>query len=90
MTEKMNSHIIIGVHVTDRNIHAGQVQEVLTEFGNLIKTRLGIHEVGEEFSSTNGILILELLDDEERAWQLIEKLRLIEGVEVKKMIFEHP
>ena len=36
-------HHICGVHITERLEHALQVQQVLTEFGRNIKTRLGLH-----------------------------------------------
>lgn len=37
-------HHICGVHITERLEHALQVQQVLTEFGRNIKTRLGLHQ----------------------------------------------
>ena len=41
-------HIILGVHITDRLKNAVDVQKVFTEFGCNIKTRVGLHDVGEQ------------------------------------------
>lgn len=83
-------HMIFGVHITDRMTHVAQVQALLTEYGNQIKTRLGLHEISETFSSPNGLLILEMVGDERRAKELQDKLNAVTGVEVKSMAFEHP
>lgn len=84
-----DKHIIIGVHITDRLRHASEVQKVLTEFGKNIKTRLGLHEVEKNASSPNGILLLEMVGNEEDCLEVAERLNNIEGVETQKMIFSH-
>ena len=89
MAEKKN-HIIIGVHITDRIKHVKSVQELLTQYGCNIKTRLGLHEVDGNSCSPNGLLILELVGDSAVCQQLASKLNALEGVEVKQMIFDHP
>jgi hypothetical protein len=45
----MNDHLILGIHVTDRVQKAGEVQQLFTEYGCNIKTRLGLHEVAQDF-----------------------------------------
>ncbi len=82
-------HIVIGVHITDRVHHAREVQDLLTEYGCSIKTRIGLHAVSESFCSPNGLVLLELAGDEKPIFELIEKLEAVEGVDVQKMIFEH-
>lgn len=86
----LKKHIILGVHITDRIKHVSAVQNTLTEFGCSIRTRLGLHEAEPGFCSPNGLLLLEMTDDEQNADQLAKKLNAIEGVEVKKMVFDHP
>lgn len=81
-------HIIYGVHITDRLHHASQVQDVLTEYGCNIKTRLGLHEC-QTVCSPNGLLILEMAGDQDRCRELRDKLNAVEGVEVKEMVFDH-
>lgn len=86
----LGKHLICGVHITDRLQHAVKVQEVLTEYGGFIKTRLGLHDVGDEFSSPNGLLLIEFVDDASKFAEFTEKMGKIGGVEVQEMIFEHP
>ncbi|NLH18090.1 MAG: hypothetical protein GX455_16055, partial [Phycisphaerae bacterium] len=47
-------------------------------------------EAGENFCSPNGLLLLEMVGDEKTCMELADKLAVIEGVEVQKMIFDHP
>ena len=86
----MDKLIILGVHITVRVMHVGQVQEALTKFGCYIKTRLGLHEVSKDFCAPTGVLVLELLDDDTQVAGLKSALAKIEGVEVKEMVFDHP
>lgn len=86
----LRSHIILGVHITDRIHHVDSVQHLLTEYGCSIRTWLGLHEADKGFCSTNGLLLLEMTDDAKNADALAAKLNAIEGVEVKTMVFDHP
>jgi ACT domain-containing protein len=83
-------HIILGVHITDRVHHVAKVQELLTEYGCNIKTRLGLHDADEKYCSPNGLLILELVGDQDKCRQLADKLSALDGIEIKQMIFGHP
>jgi hypothetical protein len=80
-------HVILGVHVTDRVRHAGEVQKVFTEFGGHIKTRLGLHELAE--GSGEGVVLLELVGGAKVAKDMSARLQAIEGIEVKDMVFRH-
>ena len=82
-------HIIIGVHVQDRIHHAQQVQQILTDYGCSIKTRLGLHEVNENFCAPSGILLLEMIGEEGHIDHMVESLCAIDGVDAKKMVFSH-
>ena len=86
----LSQHIILGVHITDRIHHVESVQHLLTEYGCSIRTRLGLHEADTGFCSPNGLLLLEMTDDEPKATELMDKLNAITGVEAKKMTFDHP
>lgn len=86
----MSKHIILGVHITNRVEHVADVQKTLTDFGCDIKTRLGLHEASDEFCSSSGMILLELLDDMDKKNELVNALRSIEGVEVQEMVFSHP
>lgn len=85
----MDKHVILGVHIHNRGESAVLVQQVLTEYGCHIKTRLGLHEVGDGKCANGGVLLLELVGDEARRCELETKLGAISGVEVQKMEFGH-
>ena len=59
-------HLILAVHITDRIAHVDDVQKVLTEYGRYIKTRLGLHETSSDYTSPNGLLLLELIEQPEK------------------------
>jgi hypothetical protein len=86
----MDKHIILGVHITDRLERAGDVQEVFSTFGCHIKTRLGLHEVSDNECSPNGLILLEMIGPEEMVEECEAALAAIDGVEVQKMVFDHP
>jgi hypothetical protein len=86
---KKDKHMILGVHITDRITHAKSVQELLTQYGCNIKTRIGLHEVDGKVCSMNGLLLLELIGEMTKCKQLKNKLNALEGVEVQQMIFDH-
>lgn len=84
----MRKRIIIGVQVTNRIKNALEIQEILTEFGCNIKTRLGLHEVTETVCSTLGILVLEMYGDIKQIKDMETRLKAVQGIVVKKMVFE--
>ncbi len=86
---KQHSHIIIGIHITDRVKRAAAVQKVFTQFGVHIKTRLGLHDLTASSSSPNGIIILEMVGNERQCLSILKRLTAIPGVEAKKMVFSH-
>lgn len=92
VSKKMDNHVVLGVHITDRLQEAVRVQEALTAFGGYIKTRVGLHEVelqGSDVGSKNGLVLLEMVGPPAKARQLAKRLNAIEGVEVQSMVFKH-
>ncbi len=83
-------HHIIGIHVTDRVQRAGRVQEILSQYGTHIRTRIGLHHVNHEKCSPNGLILVEVLGDDRLCDEMRSKLTAIEGIEVKEMVFDHP
>ncbi|MEI6683072.1 MAG: hypothetical protein WCO44_10620 [Bacteroidota bacterium] len=78
---------ILGIHITDRVKEVADVQSVLTKFGCTIKTRLGLHEVKDDFCARSGLILLELTGTGEEFLKLENELLKVDGLEVKKMIF---
>jgi hypothetical protein len=83
-------HIIFGVHINDRVQEVPDVQKIFTQYGCQIKTRIGLHHVDEKLCSPRGLILLEMYGDESLCNEMASKLAAIEGVEVKKMVFDHP
>lgn len=81
----MEKHIIVGVHIVDRETHALKVQELFTTFGAQIKTRLGLHD---DICPSNGLILLEMTDSEETK-RMVEAVQMIEGVDCQTMLFGH-
>jgi len=87
-----DDHVILGVHLTNRITEAGKVQQLLTQYGGYIKTRLGLHAVepaGGEVGSPNGLVLLEMVGGQAKADELAAKLAAVAGVDVKSMVFAH-
>ena len=85
----MNEIKIIGIMIFDRIKEAGKTQKVLSEHANIIKSRLGFHEVNENICSRVGVIILQLAGNDDNRNQLIEDLKQIGGIEVKDMTFNY-
>lgn len=83
----MKEIVILGLHITDRIKEVAAVQNVLTKFGCSIKTRIGLHDADEEYNSSDGIILLELVGDKDEMIKLENALRAIEGLKVQKMAF---
>jgi len=79
--------VIMGVEITHREENALRVQELLTNHGCSIKTRLGLHEAGNLCSSV-GLVLLEFApNQDEKILELEKNLEKLEGVKVRKMEF---
>ena len=74
---------ILLILIGQRKQAAVQVQKVLTGWGCMIKTRLGIHDGVMENCSDQGLLILELVGDRNKMKELARKVSLIKGVSSK-------
>ena len=66
-----------------RHKEAVKVQQILTEWGCFIKTRLGMHEGVLEECSELGNIFIELVGEKEKHTELNRKLNLLKGVTAK-------
>lgn len=77
---------IIGIKISNRLDRAMEVQEVLTRYGCIIKTRIGLHEEKNGVCSPKGIVLLEIINDES-AIDVEKELCDIEDIEIQQMRF---
>ncbi len=83
----MYSTRILGIMVYDRIKEAGKTQKALTRYADIIKTRLGFHELSEDVCSRVGTILIVLKGDKQK-WNALEKeISEIGGVEIQKMEF---
>lgn len=85
----MQKTIIMGILVFDRIKEAGRTQQVLSKHADVIRTRLGFHELSETVCSRVGTIVLVLQGEPAKWQQLEEDLSDIGGVEIKKMTFDY-
>jgi hypothetical protein len=84
----MSKRIVLGVLIHNRAKHAPEFQEIITQYGCSIKSRIGLHEVADNACSPSGLILLEMYGDEAPILELETKLRQLEGFEVQKMVFQ--
>ena len=56
--------IILGVKVPAQSPHIIEIQNTLLKYGGPIKTRLGLHNAGDDESKPFGIVLLEMYGEE--------------------------
>jgi hypothetical protein len=74
---------ILLILIGKRKEDAVKVQQILTAWGCIIKTRLGIHDGVLDKCSDEGLLILELYGTEEQKNELARKVAVLPGVNSK-------
>ena len=80
--------VIMGLVLKDRVKNASSVQELLTSYGCEINTRIGLHVASQDACSSNGLILLEFIDDaDDKAAEFEKELKRIADVEVQKMVF---
>ena len=85
----MQQTMILGILVFDRIKEAGMTQEVLSRHADVIRTRLGFHELSDKVCSRVGTIVLVLQGNAQKWKKLEEDLSAIGGVEIKKMTFDY-
>lgn len=72
---------IIGVKLENRIEEAVKFQQIITEYGCTIRTRLGLHNIGEYKCINYGIILLEVTD---KINEIYDKLASIWEVQIMK------
>lgn len=85
----MQETMILGILVFDRIKEAGKTQEVLTRHADVIRSRLGFHELDDHTCSRVGTILLILQGKPEKWQELRAELAEIGGVEIQEMKFDY-
>ena len=80
----MSCYNIMTLILNNRIKNAVKLQDVLTESGCIIKTRLGLHEAGDACTN-EGLIILQLAGSAEEIEALERKLNAVEGVKAQNV-----
>lgn len=83
----MNDIIIFGICIRRDAVDVVRFQNLLTTYGNVIRTRLGLHERHYETDALKGLLLLELAGDLRQIEAFENAVKEIEGIELQKMCF---
>lgn len=74
---------IMAIKILPRDVSAPKVQQILTKYGCIIQTRLGLHEADKGTCSPSGLIILNLINEGDEIKKLKDELDLVEGVTAK-------
>lgn len=64
---------IMGILLDNRVEEAAKFQEILTECGCHIRTRIGLHNIGEFKCINNGIIVLEVVSNINEIYDKLSK-----------------
>ena len=76
---------IVAIMVDNRSSSALCLQELLTQNGCMIKTRLGIHDGVADRCSQTGLIILETCGEKEEVADFVKKINGLKQVKVKSI-----
>ncbi|MGM0627097.1 MAG: hypothetical protein ACQETZ_02955 [Candidatus Fermentibacterota bacterium] len=76
---------IVAILVSNRREVATRVQSVLTSWGCMIRTRLGLHGGVLDECTDSGLIVVELVGEEEKRDEFVRKLSVIKGVDAKRI-----
>jgi len=71
---------IIGIKVYSRIQNSNQLQKILSEYGCNIKTRLGLHDIPDNFCSESGIIILEFTGEKHSLESFLNSLQKVHDI----------
>jgi hypothetical protein len=79
---------ILLVFLSNRVETAVKFQQILTENGCIVKTRLGLHEGTEKECKNYGLVFLELMGSIEDNEKLANQLKTVPNLKVEHVVME--
>ena len=79
------SKVVMGIQLQERTKDSTNFQSVISKYGNIIQTRIGLHEAA---SGSSGIIVLDFVDNTDSKVENLEKELLeIGDIIIQKMLF---
>jgi len=83
----MNEIIILGILIKEEVADIVAFQQLLTKYGNVIRTRLGLHENHYQTPNIKGLLLLEMVGNPVEIATFEKNAAQISGIQIQKMHF---
>lgn len=74
---------VLLVLLNDRKKTAITFQKILTDWGCMVKTRLGIHDGVLNKCSNSGLVILDIVGQKKKLTEMTRKMNLVKGIKAK-------
>jgi len=71
---------IIGIQIENRREEAAKLQDILTNYGCMIKTRIGLHDMGDYSCLDYGIVLIDV----DKINQIYDELSKLWNVQVMR------
>lgn len=82
------SKTIIGIQLHNRVDNAPDFQSLLSKYGSIIQTRIGLHSASNDVSLKNGVILLDFIDNPGSELEDFKKeLSSFDHVEIQQMVF---
>ena len=79
----MSCYYIIAIRLKNRTHNALGLQDCLTKYGCNIGTRLGLHCIGDNVCTNDGMIILQLCCNKDAVDEMVNAFNSLEGVMAK-------
>lgn len=76
---------ILGIRLKKRLSNSTELQKLLSKYGCMIKTRLGLHSISQDACSPDGIILLEIMDFNDELDEFKKELGKLEGLTYETM-----
>jgi hypothetical protein len=83
----MSKIVVLGILIGNEVADIVAFQQLLTKYGNVIRTRLGLHENHYETPKIKGLLVLEMVGDDAEIAAFEKAAYKISGIQIQKMVF---
>ena len=81
--DNVNCTTIMAVQIDDRTVDAPRFQEIITNHGCLIKTRLGVHQIDN--CANSGLILLQLCGNDDQITAVGNEINSISNAKAKWM-----